>query len=170
MALYLIGNWAANTTAAPVKVATGTAIKTMLQIKPGATVAAEIVEWGFSFDGSAAATPGVVELIEVDVAATVTASVLADITKYDTAALLNGDPTTALISVGTSSTGYTSSNEGTVTVVRNLAGAQLAAPTTQFIQQFPLGNLPVIQPAKFARIRVTFGATVNMLCYVILKI
>jgi hypothetical protein len=170
MALYLIGNGAMQTTAAFVKVATGTSIKTMLQVKPGATVTARIIEWGISFDGSAAATPGEVELIETDVAATVTASASADITKLDSDALMGGDPTTALISVGTTSTGYTASGEGSITSVRNLAGPQLIAPTNQFIQQFPLGCEPVIQAAKFARIRVTFGTTVNCYCYMILKI
>jgi hypothetical protein len=79
----------------------------MLQVKPSATILAKIVEWGVSFDGSAAATPGKVELIETDVAATVTASVANDITKFDANALSGGDPTTNLIQVGTAATGYT---------------------------------------------------------------
>lgn len=166
MALYLIANGPMQTTAAFVKVTTGNVIKTMLQVKPGATQLAKIVEWGWSFDGSAAATPGAVELIETDVAATVTASVAADITKFDSDALASGDPTTNLISVGTAGTGYTASGEGSITTVRNLAGPQLGAPTTQFIQQFPLGQEPIIQAGKFMRIRVTFGAAVNMYCYV----
>lgn len=141
----------------------------MLQVKLGATVTCEVVEWGFSFDGASAATPGSVELIEVDAAATVTAFVAADITKYDAAALMNGDPTTALFSVGTTASGYTSTGEGSVTVVRNLAGPQLASPTTQFIQQFPLGARPLVQVAQLLRIRVTFAATVNMTCYVLLN-
>jgi hypothetical protein len=74
MARYLIQNSAAGTTAAPVKVTTGTAIKTMLQVKPSATLGMHVVEWGISFDGSTAATPGNVELMESDVAATVTAA------------------------------------------------------------------------------------------------
>src|SRR5258706_7849528 len=129
MALYLIPNGAMQTTAGFVKVATGATIKTLLQIKAGATTALKIVEWGISFDGSAAATPGIVELIETDVAATVTASVTADITKYDPMALLNGDPVTALIAVGTTSTGYTASAEGTITAVGNLDGAAPLPPT-----------------------------------------
>jgi hypothetical protein len=97
MARYLIQNSAAGTTAAPVKVTTGTSIKTMLQVKPSATNGIHVVEWGISFDGSAAATPGNVELMESDVAATVTALAAADITKLDGAALMGGDPTTNLI-------------------------------------------------------------------------
>lgn len=170
MARYLIANGPMQTTAAFVPVATGTAIKTLLQVKPGTTNAVHVVEWGISFDGSAAATPGKVELIETDVAATVIASVANDITKYDGAALNGGDPTTSLIAVGTSATGYTASAEGSITSVRNLAGPQLVAPTTQFIQQFPLGERPAIQPSKFGRIRVTFGTTVNALAYLIIEV
>lgn len=170
MALYLIANGPMQTTAAFAAVATGTAIKTMLQVKPGATTIARIREWGISFDGSAAATPGKIELIETDVAATVTASVAADITKLDSDALNNGDPTTALIAVGTTSTGYTASGEGTITAVRNLDAPQFIAPITQYQKQFPLGALPVIQAGKFARVRVTFGTSVNAYCYMILEI
>ena len=64
MALYLIQNGAAGLTAAPVAVTTGTAVKTMLQFKALATAVAKVVEWGISFDGSTAATPGKVELFE----------------------------------------------------------------------------------------------------------
>src|ERR1700741_2705617 len=156
---YLIANGPMPTTAAFATVATGTAIKTMLQVKPDATTVLKVVEWGISFDGSAAATPGKVELIETDVAATVTASVANDITKYDGAAIAQGDPTTALIAVGTTSTGSTASAEGTITAVRNLAGPEFIAPTTQYQFQFPLGREPIIQNGKFGRIRVTFGTT-----------
>jgi hypothetical protein len=170
MALYLIPNGAMQTTAGFAKVATGATIKTLLQIAPGATTALKIVEWGISLDGSAAATPGIVELIETDVAATVTASVTGDITKYDPMALLNGNPVTALIQVGAALTGYTASAEGSITTVRNLDGPQLIAPTNQFIKQFPLGREPVIQNGKFGRIRVTFGTTVNAYCYVVVEV
>ncbi len=170
MALYLIANGPMQTTAAFAAVTTGTSIKTLLQVKPGATVIAKIIEWGISFDGSAAATPIKVELIETDVAATVTASVAADITKVDTAALVGGDPTTALISVGTTSTGYTSTSEGTTTALRNLDSPQFIAPTSQYQKQFPLGREPVIQAAKFGRIRVTAGAAVNAYCYMVVEI
>jgi hypothetical protein len=169
MALYLIGNGPMQTAAAFAVVATGTSIKTLLQVKPGATNMLKVVEWGISFDGSAAATPGKVELIETDVAATVTASVANDITKYDAGALLKGDPTTALIAVGATSTGYTASGEGSITAIRNLDGPQLIAPTNQFVKQFPLGREPVIQNGKFGRIRVTFGTSVNAYCYMIVS-
>lgn len=165
MAIFLIGNGPMPTTAAFAAVATGTSIKTMLQVKASATKQFSIIEWGISFDGSAAATPGKVELIETDVAATVTASATADITRIDGDALMGGDPVTNLLPVGTTSTGYTASGEGSIAAIRNLDGPQFIAPTTQFVKQFPLGQEPVVQISKFGRIRVTFGTTVNCYCY-----
>lgn len=169
MAIYLIPNAAMQTTAAPTAVTTGTSIKTMLQVKPGATTPLWICEWGLSFDGSAAATPIKVELIETDVAATVTAIAAADITKLDAGAIAGGDPTTAIVAVGTTSTGFTSSSEGSITAVRNLDSPKFIAPTNQYEKQFPLAIWPMIQVSKFARIRVTAGSAVNMYCYMIVS-
>jgi hypothetical protein len=170
MALYLIPNGPMQTTASFATVSTGTTIKTMLQVKPSATIVAKIVEWGISFDGSAAATPGKVELIETNVAATVTASATADITKLDGNAIAGGDPVTNLLPVGTTSTGYTASAEGTITSIRNLAPPQFIAPTSQYQFQFPLGREPIIQVSLFARIRVLFGTAVNCYCYMVVEI
>ncbi len=164
--LMLIGNGPMQTTAAFAKVTTSTGIKTLLQVKP--VVPMRIVEWGISFDGSSAATPGAVELIETDVAATVTASVAADITQLDGEALLYNTPATFL-TLSTSGTGYTATVEGSTAAVRNLAGPQLIAPTNQFIEQFPLGYRPLVQGAKFMRIRVTFGTAINAYCYVVVE-
>lgn len=169
MALFLIPSGPMQTTAAFAALATGTALKTLLQFKPSATVLAKIIEWGISFDGSAAATPGKVELIETDVAATVTAADANSITKLDANALAGGNPTTNLIQVGTSSTGYNASAEGSITAVRNL-DLQYIAPTNQYVKQFPLGREPIVQVDKFARIRVHFGASVNAFAYMIVEI
>lgn len=170
MALYLLPNGPMQTTAAMSPITTGTAVKTLLQFKPSATLQAKIIEWGISFDGSAAATPGRVELIETDVAATVTPFVTADITRYDSDALMGGDPVSNLIQVGASASGYTASVEGATTVTRDLDAPQFIAPTNQFIKQFPLGREPVVQIAKFARIRVTFAVAINAYCYMIVSI
>lgn len=169
MARYLIANGPSPTTAAQVAVTTGTAIKTLLQIKAGAEAVLKIKEWGISFDGSAAATPIKVELLETDVAATVTAHVTAGLVKQDAAALTGGDPVTNLIPVGTASTGYTASAEGTITAAR-MFDPQLVAPTNQYVKQFPLGEEPIIDISKFARIRVTAGAAVNAYCYMIVEV
>lgn len=166
--LYLIANSAMQTTAAPVKVTTGTAVKTMLQVKLGTQNKGKIVEWGISFDGSAAATPIACELIETGtVFATVTAAAAADITKFGDPN--DVDPTTSNIILTTTGTGYTSTSEGSITTTRSF-DEQLIAPTNQYVKQFPLGREPVVNVSSSLRIRVTAGAAVNCYCYVILEI
>jgi hypothetical protein len=167
--IYTIYNGPSPTTAAQVPVTTGTSIKTLLQIKPGATAYLKIVEWGISFDGSAAATPIKVELLEQDAGATVTAHVAAGIVKVDGLAIGAGDPTTDWIEVGTTATGYTSTNEQSPTTSR-MFDAQLIAPTNQYVKQFPLGREPILKAGQFTKIRVTAGAAVNALCYVTVEV
>jgi hypothetical protein len=169
MALYKIFNGPAPTTASQVAVTTGTAIKTLLQVKPGATQVCRVCEWGISFDGSSAATPGIVELCVTDVAATVTAHVAGGIHKFDSEALAGGDPTTNLFAVGTTSTGYTASGEGSVGAVRQ-ADVQHIAPTNQYVFQFPLGREFMVNPSEFLRVRVKFAAAINAICYVLVEV
>ena len=173
MAIYKIYNFASPTTAAPTLITTGTAIKTMLQVQPSATATARIIEWGYWLDSSAAAASSKIELIETDVAATVTAHVTAGIIKYDAAAVMGGDPVTNLIQVGTAATGYTASAEGTTTVSR-LFDLSIATTGTTFAVgqwvQMPLGREPVLQVSKFARIRVTFATAVLMACYMLVEV
>lgn len=167
MGLYLLANGPMQTSASFAAVSTGTSLKTLLQAKPFNF--AKIKEWGISFDGFAAALPGKVELIETDVAATVTAHVDADITKVNPV----GDaaaPSVAGLTLGTTATGYTASGEGSITAVRNLDAPLFLPPTGPFIKQFPLGNEPIIQIGKWARIRVLFGTAVNAYCYMLLEI
>lgn len=162
--LFFMANGPAPTTASQAVVTTGTSIKTLLQVKPVGQIA--IVEWGISFDGTAAAAPILVELCETDVAATVTASVLAD---GATQNIVPYDPNAAVVStvsVGTTSTGYTSSGEGSVARVR-MFDVQQVAPTGMYVKQFPLGREPYVGPAKFLRIRVKAAAAVNAYCYVV---
>jgi hypothetical protein len=158
---YVAYNGAMPTTAALAPVTTGTAIKTLLQIATPSTEQLRVVEWGISFDGSAAATPGKVELVETDVAATVTAHVAAGVMKYNAP-----NDVASLVTLGTSATGYTATAEGTITATRVL-DYQLIAPTGQYVKQFPLGREPEVAASKFLRVRVTFGAAINALCYVV---
>jgi hypothetical protein len=171
MSLYLLANGPMQTTAAFASVTTGNTIKTMMQVVPKVS-GARIIEWGISFDGSAAATPGKVELIETDAGATVTNYASADLTKLEPEALLApSTPTTNLFDISAvTKSGYTSSGEGSITTLRNLDAPQFIAPSNQFIKQFPLGREPFIQLGSFARIRVTFGTAVNAYCYMIVQI
>ena len=143
-------------------VTTGTAIKTLLQLKPFNQL--KINAWGVSFDGSAAATPIKCELLETGtVFATVTASADVDVVKLD--GTDQAVASVAGLTLGTSATGYTASAEGTITVTR-MFDAQLVAPTNQYIYQFPLGQEPVCVIGNSCRIRVTAGAAVNAYAWI----
>jgi hypothetical protein len=167
MALYAIYNGPAPTTAAQVKVTTGTVIKTMLQLR--ATRNIKIVEWGISFDGSAAATPIACELLATGtVFATVTAHVDAGIHKYNPGSE-SAVGSVAGITFTTTGTGYTATAEGSITTSR-MFDAQLIAPTNQYVKQFPLGREPIVFIGQSGRIRVTAGAAVNAICYTIIEV
>lgn len=167
MHTYLFANGPMPTTAAQAPVTTGTAIKTLLQMKGVTGVTFKCIEWGVSFKGFAAAEPIKVELLETGtVFATVTAAQGTDITKW-------GDPNapdpTTYFSVGTSATGYTGTAEGTITAVR-MFDVQLIAPTNQYVKQFPLGREPMINAVSSFRVRVTAPAAVDAYAYVIVEV
>ena len=165
MALYLIANGPMPTTANFAAVTTGTAVKTMLQLKPFNVV--KIVEWGISFDGSAAATPIKCELIDTGtVFGTVTASADADVMKFDGAE--GAVASVAGLTLGTSATGYTCTSEGSITAVK-VYDVQFVAPTSQYVKQFPLGREPKCIIGNAVRIRVTAGAAVNAYAYMIVE-
>lgn len=167
--LYLITNGPTPTTASQVAVTTGTAIKTMLQVKLGLTAnRGKVIEWGISFDGSAAATPIICELLTTGtVAATVTAHVAAGIQNLDP---FGTTPTTGNpFTFTTTTTGYTSTAEGTITASRML-DVQHIAPTSQYIKQWPLGREPFFNQADYLRIRVKAAAAVNAICYVVIEV
>lgn len=150
------------TTAAQAPVTTGTAIKTLLQLKPFNQ--GKIVAWGISFDGSAAATPIKCELVETGtVFGTVTASADADCIKLE--GTDQAVASVAGLTLGTSATGYTCTAEGSITTTR-MFDAQLVAPTAQYIYQFPLGQEPVLVIGNATRVRVTAGAAVNAICWI----
>jgi hypothetical protein len=157
--LYLAANGVEPTVASRVAVATGTAIKTLLQIATPSTAEIKIIEWGISFDGNAAAVPGIVELIQTDVAATSGSSLTPTLWENP-----NGVP--SLCVGGTGATCFSPSAEGTITVVRTLGVGHIMG-TNQYEKQFPLGREPRIPISKFLRIRVKFAATVNAICYII---
>jgi hypothetical protein len=131
----------------------------MLQVATPSTASILIVEWGISFDGSAAATPIEVELFGTTVAATSGTSVTPS---------TFGDPNevASLCVGGTGATCFSPGTEGTVANYR-LFDLQLVAPTSQYIKQYPLGREPQVAASQFVRIRVTAGASVGCYCYII---
>lgn len=177
---YTVFNSAQPTTAAPVSQPTGTAIRTMLQLAPLASgKPIKLVEWGCSFDGSVAATPGKVELFACTGAATLTTAFAAgDIMPFGdrldspaNSAGTSGDP----LSLGTSLSAFASASgtEGSVANYRSF-DPQLIAPTSQYVKQWPMGREPKIggnsATQEFLRVRMTFGTTVNTIIYVIFEV
>jgi len=165
--LYFIANGPMPTTAAQVPVTTGTAIKTLLQLKPFNIC--KIVEWGISFDGTAGNAPIKCELLDTGtVFATVTASADADVAKMES--VEQAVASVAGLTMGTAATGYTASAEGTITSVR-MFDVQHIAPTNQYVKQFPLGREPKCIIGNAVRIRVTTPTlAVNAYAYMILDI
>jgi hypothetical protein len=166
MARYRIYNGVMPTTAKFAAVTTGTAIKTLLQLKPFNQC--KIVAWGISFDGSAAATPIACELLETGtVFGTVTTLADADCMKLEGAD--QAAASVAGLTMGTAATGYTCTSEGSITTVR-LFDAQLVAPTNQYVYQFPLGQEPVLVIGNACRVRVHAGTAVNAICWIEVQI
>lgn len=154
-------NGVAPTTAALAPVTTGTAIKTLLQLAVPATFDLDVAGWGISFDGATFGTKIRCELIETDVAATVTAHVAAGLVRANGDALAMASQLT----LGTAATGYTASAEGTTTASR-LLDYQLVDQSAAYGVLYPLGNYPKVQASKFLRVRVTATAAVNAICWV----
>lgn len=154
------------TTALQLAVTTGTAVKTMLQIKPFNIC--RIVEWGISFDGAAAAAGIQASLVDTGtVFATVTASADADIFKVD--GNEGAVASIAGLTLGTAATGYTASAEGTITSTK-VFDSQFIQPTNQYVLQFPLGRETKCIIGNAVRIRVKAAAAVNALCYMLIEI
>jgi hypothetical protein len=170
---YWVQNSAMATTAAPVKQPTGTAIRTMMQLCPAAGRIIRPIAWGASFDGSAAGTGGQVELIEVNVAATMsTAYAAADVQPYGdpnapaNTAGVSGEP----LNLSTTTSGFATAavTEGTTTASR-MADLQLIQPTNQYVFNWPLSREFECIPGRFLRVRVTFTASIGMYCFIIFE-
>jgi hypothetical protein len=159
--------------AAPTKQPTGAAIRTMMQLCPAAGRIIRPIAWGASFDGSAAGTGGQVELIEVNVAATMsTAYAAADVQPYGdpnapaNTAGVSGEP----LNLSTTTSGFATAavTEGTTTASR-MVDLQIVQPTNQYVTQWPLGREFECIPGRFLRVRVTFAVTVNMYCFILFE-
>ncbi len=162
---FTVFNGPMPTTAAQAKVTTGTSIKTMWQLATPSTCQLRVIEWGYSLDAAPAGTGvGVVELLQTDVAATVTA--------HSASGLVNLDPNgrNTNLTLGTSGSGYTATVEGSTTAARVFDVAEVSGITNgsinaSYLRTFMPGYQPVVAVSKFLRIRATFSAAANMLCW-----
>jgi len=161
---YIIWNGPMPTTAAQQAVTTGTAIKTMLQLATPSTRQCQVIAWGYSLDDPPGAD-AVIELIQTDVAATVTAHVALGVQPLDP----NAPP--SLLTLSTLATGYTSTNEGVITATRtfdvvSLSSVSGESPLDQ-VREFPYWRAPIVAVSKFLRVRATTPTTaVDMRCWI----
>jgi len=172
-ASYIVTNSADATTSSAVKQPTGTSIRTMLQLAPNVPI--KVFEWGCSFDGISAATPGQVELIDTGtVPATVTTAFgvndVQTFVNYDSPANTSGSGGLPL-GLGTTYSGFATAatTEGSYTAPTRMGDLQLVSPTNQYLKQYPLGREFYVPAGHFLHVRANFGTSVNMYAYVIFE-
>lgn len=156
---FTVYNGALPTTAVLTAVTTGTSLKTLLQVATPSTLPIDVVSWGISFSGSTFGTKVQTELIQTDVAATVTTLSGHSVSTTEPADL------GTQVTFGTSATGYTASAEGTITATRPL-DVQLIDGTAGYSYTWSLGNYPRIPVSKFLRVRVSTSSAVNAICWI----
>jgi hypothetical protein len=129
--------------------------KTVLQVATPSTTDILVLGWQISFDGaSGTAVPVICQLIDGDVAATVTAL---------TPELYGNSQQPASLCVGgTSATGFNASVEGTMTSVRQLDAGH-THPQAGYGVWFPEGCRPRVAASRFLRIRCQAPAGVNVI-------
>jgi hypothetical protein len=163
---YKTWNGPAPTTAAQAAVTTGTSIKTMLQIATPSTRQLQLISWGYSIESGPSTGPLKVELIQTDVAATVTAHVAAGVQPLDPNA-----PTTLMTLGSSTGTGYTATVEGSTTASRVFDFATIgpnssSAATLDYAYQWMPDERPIVAVSKFLRVRATFATAANMVCWI----
>lgn len=160
---FKVFNAAMATTTAQASVTTGTSIKTMLQIATPSTRQIQLIAWGFSIDDTSGAD-GVVELLQTDVAATVTAHVASGVQPLDPNA------PASLMTLSTTGTGYTATAEGSTTASRMFDAVSLSATTSEspytYAYQWMPDERPIVAVSRFLRVRATTATTaVDMRCW-----
>lgn len=152
------------TTAAQARTSTGTVIKTHLQVATPSTRQMQLIAWGYSVEVTPTSGVSVIELLQTDVAATVTAHVAAGVQPLDPNA------PASLMTLGTSATGYNATVEGAITAVRVFDATELPATAGAYDHnyryQWMPDERPIVAVSKFLRVRTTFTVSTNMLCWV----
>lgn len=135
----------------------------MLQIATPSTRQIQLIAWGFSIDDTSGAD-GVVELLQTDVAATVTAHVASGVQPLDPNA------PASLMTLSTTGTGYTATAEGSTTASRMFDAVSLSATTSEspytYAYQWMPDERPIVAVSRFLRVRATTATTaVDMRCW-----
>jgi hypothetical protein len=147
---YIAFNAAVPTTAAMVKVSTGTAIKTLLQGTAPASRRMLIIEWGITFDGTPAAIQ--CELLQTTTVAGGTPTAVTP-TLFDAA------------DAALSTWGFSPATEGTIVATTRVYDSQILS-TNNYQKTWELGQEPIVAASQVVRVRVIAAAAVNALCWV----
>lgn len=141
---------------------TTTGSRMMLQLDVPSTIQLRLIEWGVSFNGSAAATPNTVELSQAATGTTVT-------TAHTTSTILPlNDPNAPASRLTMATSGfYSGAVTRTSTTVDRVFDSQFVAPTSQYIKMWPLGREPVVAVSKKLQISMNLQAAVTALAYVV---
>ena len=161
MSEYLASPRATSAPFAPVVVAlVGATAKTVLQVATPSTTDIRIIGWGVSFDGaSGTAVPVICQLLQTDVAATVT-TLTPDVWGHDQA------PASLCVG-GTSATGYNASAEGTITAVRNFDQQHVHPQSGYGVFWQDEIHQPRVPVSRFVRVRCTAPAGVNVIPWIL---
>src|SRR3990172_6796368 len=165
MTLYIAYNAVMSATQAITtgqSLATGEKVTLQLGIPSGGYI--RLVEWGISFDGSAAAQPANVELSSTATATTLTAHSTTSVKPLD-------DPNApdSRLTMSTTTTAYGAVIPASRTVLR-IVDKQYIAPTNQYVKMWPLGMYPMFGAsgaAQYVQLCVDTSATVNALAYIV---
>lgn len=167
MATFIAYNSALSTTtgiAAGTSYATGAKVALQLHIPDSGQI--ELIEWGVSFDGSAAATPALLEVASTDTASTMSTAHTTTTVKN----LLDPNGAASRLTYGaTTNTGYGNGAITSNTTLR-MADRQYVAPTNQYVKMWPLGTYPKFgngTTENYLQFRINTSATVNAIIYAV---
>lgn len=156
MGEWIVSPRATTTPFMPTVVALGAGVtKTVLQVATPSTTDIQVMAWSISFDGaSGTAIPVICQLLDGDVAATVTS--------FTPEPYGNNQQVASLCVGGTSATGHTATAEGTMTSVTAI-DQQHVHPQAGYGVWFPDGSRRRVGPSRFLRIRCLAPAAVNVI-------
>ena len=148
--LWAVYSAAVPTTAAMARVATGTALKTHLQLTASGDLT--VVSWGVSLEGTPS-VPVYAELINTTTVAGTGATAV-------TPSNLRGSTASA------ATAGFAPSAEGTVVATtRVFDTAIMLSPFYE--HEWSLGREPILDSGQVLRVRLTTATTINALCWII---
>lgn len=162
MALYIAYNCAFDaTTGTTAGTSYTTGAKCAIQLATPSTVLLRIVEYSVSFNGSAAATPATVTLVQASAASTMSTA-----HSTSTVVAIGDSGKTSGLTMGTGATGY---GNGAITTntTSKMYDAQFVPQTAQFVKQWPLGREPIVPASAFCQLRINTSATVSAIGYIV---